>query len=204
MFKKLFKPKWQSAKPQVRIQAVSQLDAADVDDLHIIELLARNDVEADVRLAAVHKLADREKLISVIQQEKNPETRIRMIEHLMPMMEDDASLDTRIEKLIRNLDSQALAAIVESTRSVALGSLALDSIADEKILADYAQRLPLAALRQKAAEKIQSEALLETIEKATKGKDKSVFRIARNKLQEIRDELKKEENLEQQKSLIRT
>ena len=50
MFKKLFKPKWQSAKPQVRIQAVSQLDAADIDDLHIIELLAKNDVEADVRL----------------------------------------------------------------------------------------------------------------------------------------------------------
>lgn len=198
MFKKLFKPKWQSAKPQVRIQAVSQLDAADIDDLHIIELLAKNDVEADVRLAAVHKLKDREKLIAIIQQEKNPAVRTSMIEHLMPFMETDASLDTRIEKLIKNLDSQALAAIVESTKSAALGSLALESISDENVLKSYALKLPLAALRQRAAEKISDESLLEELEKATKGKDKGVFRIARNKLQAIRDELKKEENLEQQ------
>ena len=198
MFKKLFKPKWQSAKPQVRIQAVSQLDAADPDDLHIIELLSRNDVDADVRLAAVRKLTDREKLISIIQQEKNPAARMKMIEHLMPFMEGDTSLDTRIEKLIRGLDGQALAGIIESTKSAALGTLALDSISDQKVLARYALTLPLAALRQKAIEKVTSEDLLEEVEKATKGKDKSVFRIARNKLQDIRDELKKEENLEQQ------
>lgn len=198
MFKKLFKPKWQSAKSQVRIQAIAHLNATDVDDLHIIDLLAKNDVEGDVRVAAFQKLKDREKLISIIQQEKKPDVRIRMIEHLMPLMENEAQLDARIEKLIRNLDSQALATIVESTKSVALGSLALQSFSDENVLLSYAQRLPLAGLRQKAAENIRSESLLEQLEKASKGKDKGVFRIARNKLQAIRDELKKEENLEQQ------
>ena len=83
MFKKLFKPKWQSAKPQVRIQAVSQLNAADNDDLHTIELLAKNDVEADVRLAAVLKITQQEKLLAIVQQERNPDARIKMIEHLI-------------------------------------------------------------------------------------------------------------------------
>lgn len=198
MFKKLFKPKWQSAKPHVRIQAVSQLDPADIDDLHIIEVLAKNDVEADVRLAAVQTLRDKEKLIAIIQQEKNPDVRLKMIEHLMPLMEAQESLDERIKKLIQSLDSQALTTIVESTKSAPLGELALQSISDENLLAKYAQSLPLAVLRQKAAEKVTDEQLLEAIEKASKGKDKSVFRIARNKLQDIREELKKEENLEQQ------
>ena len=198
MFKKLFKPKWQSAKPQVRIQAVSQLNAADSDDFHIIELLAKNDVEADVRLAAVTKITQQDKLLSIVQQERNPEARIKMIEHLMQQLSNDAELDERIESLIKGLDGQALTTIIENTKSAALGLLALESITDQDVLKGYAISLPLAALRVKAAEKINDEALLEDIEKLSKGKDKTVFRIARNKLTEIREELKKEENLEQQ------
>ena len=198
MFKKLFKPKWQSAKPHVRIQAVAQLNAADIDDLHIIEVLAKNDVESDVRLAATEKITDQEKLISILQQEKNPDVRIKMIEHLMSLLPDDKAVDTRLQKLLQGLDGQALAGIVEHTKSAALGVVAMESISDEKLLSDYALNLPLAAMRQQAVEKVNDEALLEAIEKASKGKDKSVFRIARNKLQEIREALKKEENLEQQ------
>ncbi|MCG8311825.1 MAG: DUF349 domain-containing protein [Pseudomonadales bacterium] len=198
MFKKLFKPKWQSAKPHVRIQAVAQLNAADTDDLHIIELLAKNDVEPDVRFAAVQKIFDQEKLISVIQQEKHPETRIKMIEQLLSTIDADAGINAWVEKLIQGLDGQALTTIIETTKNATLGLLALQGISDEGVLKNYALNLPLAALRQQAVEKVESEELLEEIEKASKGKDKSVFRIARNKLQGIRENLKKEENLEQQ------
>ncbi|PIE41428.1 MAG: hypothetical protein CSA49_03505 [Gammaproteobacteria bacterium] len=201
MFRKLFKPKWQSAKPHVRIQAIAHLNADNSDDLKIIELLAKNDVDADVRLAAVIKIKDQQALTTIAQLEKNPQVRTKIIEHLVSQLPQSGNADqlgSDMETLINDLDAQALAAIVETTKSAPLGLLALQHINDEALLQQYALSLPLAALRTQAVEKISDETVLEAIEKATKGKDKSVFRIARNKLNQIRETLQQEENLEQQ------
>ena len=70
MFKNLFKPKWQSAKPQVRIQALQHLHADAAEDLHIIELMAKGDLDPEVRLAAIGRIHQRDKLLNLIQQEK--------------------------------------------------------------------------------------------------------------------------------------
>lgn len=199
MFKNLFKPKWQSAKPDVRIRALQNLDVTNQDDFHIIELMAKGDVESDVRLAAMKRIPERDKLLTLIKQEKDIGVRFGAIEHLVAVLsESGAGNNPVVRDMVRELDSQALAAIVENTKDAYLGGLALSAITDEFILENYAVKLPLAQLRQIAAERLQTEDVLERVIKASKGKDKSVWRICKDKLNILREAQHKEASIEQQ------
>ena len=199
MFKNLFKPKWQSAKPQVRIQALQNLNVSDENDFHIIELMAKGDVENDVRLAAMKRIPQREKLLTLIKQEKDSGVRFAAIEHLISVLsEKGTGIDPVVRDMVGELDSHALAAIVEQTQNADLGCLALGSIRDEGILETYAVKLPLAQMRQAAAERLHTEYVLERVIKASKGKDKSVWRICKEKLNALREEQQQEASIEQQ------
>jgi len=106
MFKNLFKPKWQSAKPQVRIQALQHLDVNNSNDLHIIELMAKGDTESDVRLAAIKRIPQREKMITLIAQEKDNGVRHRAIEFLLTTVAQNAAgIDPVFRNMISSLDS---------------------------------------------------------------------------------------------------
>ena len=199
MFKSLFKPKWQSAKPQVRIQALQNLNVSDENESHIIELMAKGDVESDVRLAAIKRIPQREKLLTLIKQEKDSSVRFAAIEHLISVLSEHGDgVDPVVRDMIGELDSHALAAIVEQTQNAELGCLALARISDETLLEAYAVKLPLAQLRQAAADRLQAEDILERVVKASKGKDKSVWRICKEKLNALREEQQQEASIEQQ------
>jgi len=186
MFKKFFKPKWQSAKPQVRIQAINNLNIEDGDDLHVLDMLARGDVEASVRTVAYQRTSDTEKLLTYIQQEKDDGAQQAAINHLLAVLDDcDVVLDARLEKVVKGLDSQALASLVEKTKNTELGLLALEGISEEAVLQLYATTLSLSGLRQVAAERLNTESVLDAVLKESKGKDKSVYRIIKNKLNTI-------------------
>ena len=164
MFKNLFKPKWQSAKPHVRIQALQTLNVSDENEFHIIELMAKGDVENEVRLAAMKRIPQREKLLTLIKQEKDSSVRFAAIEHLISVLSENANgVDPVIRDMVGELDSHALAAIVEQTQNVDLGCLALAKISDETLLENYAVKLPLAQLRQAAAGRLQAEDVLERV-----------------------------------------
>lgn len=199
MFKNLFKPKWQSAKPQVRIQALQHLDVNNANDLHIVELMAKGDTESDVRLAAIKRIPQREKMITLIAQEKDNAVRHRAIEFLLTTVAQTAAgIDPVFRNMIGNLDSQALASIIDQTKNAALGALALEHLKDENVLEHYAMNLPVAQMRQAAAQKLVSEDVLERVIKASKGKDKGVWRICKDKLNAMRAEQQQEASIEQQ------
>lgn len=199
MFKKLFKPKWQSAKPQVRIQALQNLNLSDEHDFHILELMAKGDVENDVRLAAMKRIPQRDKLLTLIKQEKDSSVRFAAIEHLISVLAQNGNgVDPVVRDMVSELDGHALAAIVEQTENSVLGCLAISHISDEGLLENYAVKLPLAQMRQTAAGKLQSEDVLERVVKASKGKDKSVWRICKDKLNAMREEQQQEASIEQQ------
>ena len=199
MFKKLFKPKWQSAKPQVRIQALQTLDINDQNDFHVIELMAKGDVERDVRLAAMKRIPQKDKLITLIRQEKDNAVRFSAIEHLVATLgQHQAGIDPVVQDMVSDLDTHALIGIVEQTQNVELGSHAIGQLDDESILENYAVKLPLAQLRQVAAHKLSSEDVLERVIKASKGKDKRIWRICKDKLNALREEQDQEVSIEQQ------
>ena len=198
MFKNLFKPKWQSAKPQIRIQALQNLDVNDENDMHVIELLAKGDAESEVRLAALKRIPQRDKVITLIRQEKDNGVRHRAIEHLINVLAQNAGDDPVVKNMIKDLDTQALISIVEQTRNLTLGILALEHLREETVLEGYALNLPVAQMRQAAAQRLQSEDVLERVIKASKGKDKSVWRICKDKLNSLREEQQQEASIEQQ------
>jgi len=199
MFKNLFKPKWQSAKSEVRIRALQDLDINDADDIHIIELMAKGDVEKNVRLAALKRIPEREKLLTLIKQEKDTDVRFGAIEYLVSVLSQPGSgVDPLVRDMVAELDSQALATIVEQTRDLTLGGLALATIRDEAVLEHFAVKLPMAQLRQIAAGRLQDEEVLERVIRASKGKDKSVWRICKDKLNALREAQHQEASLEQQ------
>lgn len=199
MFKNLFKPKWQSPKPQVRIQALQNLDTSDANDIHIIELMASGDTDGDVRLAAIKRVPRREKMITLIAREKDNSVRHRAIEHLLgTVAQTTVGIDPVFKNMIGSLDSQALVSIIEQTKNAALGQLALEFLKDESVLEHYALGLPLAQLRQIAAQKLQAEDALERVLKSSKGKDKGVWRICKDKLTALRAEQQQDASTEQQ------
>lgn len=199
MFKKLFKPKWQSAKPQVRIQALQNLDVSNEHDFRIIELMAKGDLEKDVRLAAMKRIPQREKLISLIGLEKDTGVRYAAIEYMVSALGDPAmDIDPMVQDWVKSLDDSALAELIEHTRNQELGCLAIDCLKDESTLERFAVKLPAAQLRQEAASRLHSEEVLERVIKASKGKDKSVWRISKDRLNEMREEQQQEASIEQQ------
>lgn len=199
MFKSLFKPKWQSTKPQVRIQALQNLNVNDANDIHVIELMAKGDIEGEVRLAAIKRIPQREKMITLIVQERDNSVRHRAIEHLLTTVAQTAAgIDPIFRNMLGSLDSQALASIIDQTEHAALGLLALEHLEDENTLEHYALNLPMAQMRQAAAQKLHSEDVLERVVKASKGKDKSVWRICKDKLGVMRAEQQQEASIEQQ------
>jgi hypothetical protein len=56
IFKRLFKPKFQDPNPKVRIQAIASLEASDAAQKSQLHELAFNDEDANVSIAALHKL----------------------------------------------------------------------------------------------------------------------------------------------------
>ncbi len=199
MFKNLFKPKWQSSKPQVRIKALETLDVNNENDFHVIELMAKGDVENNVRLAAMKRIPQRDKLLTLIGQEKDSSVRFAAIEHLINVLvQNQAGIDPVVRDMVKELDGHALVAIIEQTQSADLGCLAIESLQDESVLENYAVKLSLAQMRQAAARKLVSEDVLERVLKASKGKDKSVWRICKDKLNELREAQDQEASIEQQ------
>lgn len=198
MFKNLFKPKWQSAKPQVRIQALQNFNADDANDIRIIEMMAKGDAENDVRLAAIKRISRHDKLLDLIQQEKDSSVRQRAIDHLMGLLAASNDPAADLPALLKKLDAPVLMRLIEQTPNAALGLQALALLHDEAMLETCALQLPLAQLRQAAAQQLQGEAALERVIKASKGKDKGVWRICKDKLNAIRSEQQQEAGIEQQ------
>jgi exonuclease SbcC len=197
MFKSLFKPKWQSAKADVRIASISTFSTENPEQLRILEQMARNDAVPAVRIAALQRLKNIETLISLVQSERDGDTQQKAQSHLLSLLVDGSATDAGMSKALATLNSETLLHLLERARNQALGERILASITDESVLASLAVKLPLAALRQAAAQRVEQPGLLEELAKAARGKDKSVYRIAKDKLDAIHSEQQAEATTEQ-------
>lgn len=196
MFKSLFKPKWQNAKPEVRIAAIGNFSTDNPEQKHILEQMAHNDVVPAVRIAAIQRIRNIDTLISVIQSERDGDTQQKVQSHLMSLLAEGGA-GAGMGRALAAMSSDSLLQLLERAKNQALGERILAGIEDQKALASLAVRLPLAALRQAAAQRVDEQALLEEMVKAARGKDKSVYRIAREKLDAIHSEQQAEASTEQ-------
>ena len=188
MFGRFLKPRWQHAKPEIRLKAIEQLDHS--NDADLLHQLARGDASALVRAAATAKLTDFAALDEVHQRDETPSVReaasMRIMSLLAGTTDDSPNSDTRL-RLIRLTDNQdVLAHVAAHSPDMHSRMAALERLSDEAVLYQLALDAPTQALRVACVQNISSLSLLKRL--AKHGRDKRVTRLARDQARELQQQ----------------
>lgn len=189
MFKSLFKPKWQHANPEVRLQAIKGFSAADPQQRSLLTRLALSDQEASVRIEAWRHLPDSDwsLLTQAWQQESDAVLRTLLEQRLFSQIEALVSAPSGFE-LMAWLERQQHAALWEHLAAKAvwpeLRRRALERIERESSLFDAVLQDPSLELRLLALGRIDKTATLERLLRETRNKDKTVSKVLKERLNE--------------------
>lgn len=181
MLKKIIKSvgrrRWEHDDPAIRVKAVSDLDAEDDEAQAILERLANDDPELDVRLAATAKLRRVEALPSLILVDDLARVAAQRFGELCAAEDVPAALPDApplLERVARHANQER----------VAMASL--ERVHEPEILAELSLHAALARVRQAAIERLLDETCLTRVERESRSRDKTVHRVARERLDRIR------------------
>lgn len=213
MFAKFFKPRWQHNKATVRIRAVHRLSPGNTEHREVLAQLARQDQSVEVRLAAVEKIAAPDLLSDILAHDVDPDIRRSVAKRICEIILDPGYTYSQQHECINCLqDENMLAHIALHSENAEIQQHAIRRINDQQSLISVILNGNCTQLRQLAAEKLESPELLEQAGKAIRGRDKTVYRIIRNKQQQQQEQarlkeqwlLRKEELLCSLEQLSRT
>ena len=177
LIQKLFKPKWQHAKAEVRLSALASLD-----DQAILLQLAQQDPDQDVKLAALKKLQDPDQLIGFFNHSSSTLKETALKRFLTTLLGFEHTAD-QIKSVASLNESQRLMQIATYADDETLRQAALNQIKDEASLYDFILASPSAKARHLAAQRIERADYLDNLQKVFKGKDKSLVKLAKEKRQ---------------------
>ena len=175
MFRKLFKrkPRLEAADAEGRIAALADLAA---DDQPAIAGLFADDPDPDVRLAALARLTDPAALAAGLE---DPALKEHVAQRILAVVGEDENSALRRHALVQYT---ALARAETAEAAV----MAARQIADAPARAAALAANPTAQLRQAVVEATWEPDALVEIEKVARGSDKSVLRLARDRLAEFK------------------
>lgn len=183
----LFKPKWQDKEATVRLAAVAT--DADPELLAALPELTRSDPDARVRLAALKRLNDyerwRERSTGDADADVRRVARTAYITLLCSDAAGNPSLRRRISEL-ETLSPAEIETVATSAKDRELRGAALAMATRPALLAERAGADPDPALRVAALERITDAATLERIAERARKTDKTISRIARERLESVR------------------
>src|SRR5512135_3427913 len=181
----LFKPKWQDKEAGVRLAAVAA--EADPELLAALPELTRSDPDARVRLAALKRLNDyerwRERSTGDADADVRRVARTAYINLLCSDAAGNPSLRRRISEL-ETLSPAEIETVATSAKDRVLRGAALAMATRPALLAERAGADP--DLRVAALERITDAATLERIAERARKTDKTISRIARERLESVR------------------
>ena len=190
IFAKFTKPKWQHRNPEIRQSAIENLD-----DPNILNEVAQHDEAAEVRRAAIKKISELKTLNEIAQHDKDPSVRElaeqRFKQLLCGQKENGLALDTRLSWLNNVSEVELIAYVAEHGQEVELRLAALNKIEREGLVGDIAINDPHQEVRLAAVEKLTQKSTLERVFKAIRNRDKRVSRRAREKLDELIEQLER-------------
>lgn len=201
MFAKFFKPKWQHSKADVRIRAITKLKASNSEQRQILSQLALQDQNPAVRSAAVIKLDEPELLCKISNLDTDHQVRHLAADRACRMIiepqnnnrqdnEQQDLLQQRINSIQQLQDDNILTHIALNVDDYAVQQVAISKIQDQTCLGTLTLKASHTQIRKAAAEKLREENIIEQLCKETRSKDKTVHRIIRNKLRDIREQAK--------------
>lgn len=184
--KNLFTPKWQHTDPKVRLSALDE-----ALEPSILVQLAKNDNDQAVRLKATNLLSDEKTLLELVN-DKSEDIKQLAAKQLIAVTlksEDETQQQTNLAQIT---DPDVLTVIANYAHNT-LAQQAIGQIHDEPTLLAFILQCPSAKNRHLAAQHIQTKNALKEIEHAFLNKDKTLVRLAKQKLTDINQSLEAEQ-----------
>ncbi|MCK5877703.1 MAG: DUF349 domain-containing protein [Candidatus Marithrix sp.] len=191
IFSKLFKPKWQHRKPEIR-----QLEIENLDDPNILHQVARNDGVVSVRQTAVRKIIELNILNEISQQDIDNSVREIAKQRLKQLIccrqkGDCTTLENRLNWMKKSNDTELLAYVAENAPEVSLRLIVIDKISREGLLGDIAVNDTSSEVRLTAVARLTQKSTLERVVKIARNRDKKVSKIAKEKLDAVIEKLER-------------
>lgn len=184
----LFKPRWQSKDASVRRAAVVEDNDAELRAQ--LPLLARQDPDAGVRLAALRRLADPGLAQSMARDDADADVRKFAQSLWLELLSGTHAGAPPLEERLRLLRAQDEARVIEHLAQHApegaLREAALARVTRPALLVERAIGESDAALRLAALERIDDEAQLARIAERMRKTDKQLTRRARERIDALR------------------
>ncbi|MFC3150688.1 DUF349 domain-containing protein [Litoribrevibacter euphylliae] len=183
--KQLFKPKWQHKSEDVRNNAVAQLSDQSPEQKDILLQVLTTDSSATVKRTAINQFSSLEYLIELSH------SNVKEVQTLaQERLSQELSADN---KQNWPKDPQQITELVVTLPNLPSITELVAQVQDQQLLARITEQARVAGVRQQAASAITDEKILETLEKAIKGKDKGCQKIIREKLNVLHQEREKQQ-----------
>jgi len=180
--KNLFTPKWQHSDEQVRLDSInSELGQS------VLTQIVDTDSSIAVRLKATPLITDTNTLNTLLGH-KNPQIKAAAFTQFCVVSLKSSGIQAQISAITNITDNYLLMQLASQSFNAEISQAALKQLASEEELFNFIMQCDSAKSRLLALEKIQNKDKLKSIEKAFKNKDKSLVRLAKNKLQNIDNE----------------
>ncbi len=203
MLDRFLRPRWDSPKSHTRIQALQRMPVGDP----LIAQLASTDSEPVVRREAVARLLDLNLLCSIARKDLDQQVRETAWDRFVQMMEVPITSEAEAHQRLLLLQEISLATVltrlIRSQADLKIKQAAVAALQDEMHLEEIALHSSIASLRQAAAEKIQSESILKELLLESRNRDKNVYRVTRDRLEQIEQQRRDQKALEQQTQLLK-
>jgi exonuclease SbcC len=197
MFERFFKPKWQNANPAVRLDALSRFSDRDVEHQRILAELAASDPDATVSADALRRLASTETMLAVVQGMTDEKRLKEGLIEFWKRAETRLDAPAQLTAILQVLPADVRVRFARVAPLAPLAEALVDSLENDALLAAIAVDAPFASVRQRAAQAIDDEAVLEDVARQVKTRDKGVHRIVRDKLDSLRAARKSIEDVSQ-------
>jgi hypothetical protein len=187
----LIKPKWQHSNPNIRRSVIDGLD-----DTAILHEIAQNDTAAEVRQAALKKINDLSILDTIAHNDNDKNVQAvaqqRIKQLLCAQVKDKSlSLEQRIAWINKTNDAEQIAEVATKAPEVELRLAAIAKLEREGLLGDIVINDPVSEVRLTVLEKLTQKSTLERVVKATRNTDKRLYRRAREKLDEVIEQIER-------------
>ena len=158
------RPKWQNSEPEVRVDAVRQLDK---NDIELLTAVAQQDTDARVRKVAIKKLDAPRLLLELAETDDDEGVRTSALtraRHLLVHIacdSRDADESTRALGLLT--DASDIASVADKAHFEAVRTNAFDLLQDDAALSTLVHTAKNPDLRSRALERVQQPSSLKSI-----------------------------------------
>lgn len=197
ILKRFFKPKWQHPNPQVRLQALQELT---VGDTEIFAQMAQQDLDPQVRCAALKRISEIDVLKSRVSQETDPQVRgfaeQQLRDVLTGQIADCPSVAARVAA-IQSLDKELAEFIAVHGKEPELRSAMVERLQSQCLLSSVVLNDPAINVRLAALDRVDDPVHLEKITKQSRHRDKRVYRKAHERLEAFQAKQARHDNAKQ-------